>query len=40
MSLEKVSFMGYLRKTGWIALISYFSGIGVYLLQEALGFMG
>jgi len=36
MSLEKVSFMEYLRKTGWIALISYFSGIGVYLIQEAL----
>jgi NhaD family Na+/H+ antiporter len=36
MSLEKVNFIWYLRKAGWVALISYFSGIAVYLLQEAL----
>ncbi len=39
MSLEKVSFTQYLLKTGWIALISYFAGIGVYLIQQSLGFM-
>lgn len=33
MSLEKVDFLWYLRKVSWIALLSYFSGIGIYLLQ-------
>jgi NhaD family Na+/H+ antiporter len=37
MSLEKISFLWYLRKVGWIAFISYLAGIGVYLLQEAVG---
>ena len=36
MSLEKVHFMWYLRKIGWIALVSYLSGIAVYLLQREL----
>jgi NhaD family Na+/H+ antiporter len=36
MSLEKVNFIWYLRKAGWVALISYFSGIAVYLAQEAI----
>lgn len=34
LSLEKISFLWYLRKIGWIALISYFSGIAIYLIQE------
>ncbi|MBI5273033.1 MAG: sodium:proton antiporter NhaD [Chlamydiia bacterium] len=34
MSLEKVDFMWYLRKAGWIACVSYVIGIAVYLLQE------
>lgn len=38
MSLEKISFLRYLRTAGWVALISYFAGIGVYLIQQALGF--
>ena len=40
MSLEKVTFMKYLKTTGWVALLSYFSGIGVYLIQKSLGFVG
>lgn len=38
MSLEKIDFLWYLRKVSWIALISYFSGIGIYLLQARLFF--
>jgi NhaD family Na+/H+ antiporter len=34
MSLEKVDFLWYLRRISWIALVSYFSGIAIYLLQE------
>jgi NhaD family Na+/H+ antiporter len=34
MSLEKVDFLWYLRNISWIALISYFSGIAIYWLQE------
>jgi len=37
MSLEKVHFMWYLRKVGWIAFLSYIAGIFVYLGQQALG---
>lgn len=36
MSLEKVDFMWYFRKISWIALLSYLSGIGAYLLQQVL----
>ncbi len=36
MGMEKIDFMWYLRKVTWIALISYVSGIGVYILQRAL----
>ena len=38
MGLEKVDFLWYLKKVSWIALISYFSGIAVYFLQEMLFF--
>jgi Na+/H+ antiporter NhaD/arsenite permease-like protein len=34
MSLEKIYFMWYLKKVSWIALVSYFSGVAVYILQE------
>lgn len=34
MSLEKINFLWYLKKISWIALISYFSGVATYLLQE------
>ncbi|HLB52807.1 MAG TPA: sodium:proton antiporter NhaD [Chlamydiales bacterium] len=36
MSLEKVDFLWYLRKAGWIAFLSYLSGILAYLLQTQL----
>lgn len=36
MGLEKITFGWYLKKISWIALLSYFAGIGVYLLQTAL----
>lgn len=36
MSLEKVDFMWYLRKAGWIAFLSYISGILIYLIQDAI----
>lgn len=36
MSMEKVDFMWYLRKAGWIAFLSYISGVIVFLIQEAL----
>lgn len=36
MTLEKVHFLWYLRKAGWIALCSYFAGIIVFLIQNSL----
>ncbi len=36
MGLEKVNFIWYMKKISWIALVSYLSGVGVYLLQEGL----
>jgi NhaD family Na+/H+ antiporter len=36
MSLEKIDFMWYLKHIGWIAFLSYLSGIGAYLLQNLL----
>jgi len=34
MGLEKVDFIWYLKRISWIALLSYFAGIGAYLLQR------
>ncbi|HEY6529834.1 MAG TPA: sodium:proton antiporter NhaD [Cellvibrionaceae bacterium] len=36
MGLEKIDFMWYLRKISLLALIGYFAGAGVYLLQYSL----
>jgi len=33
MGMEKITFGWYLKRITWLALIGYFSGIGVYLLQ-------
>jgi Na+/H+ antiporter NhaD/arsenite permease-like protein len=33
MGLEKIQFGWYLKKISWLALIGYFSGIGIYILQ-------
>ncbi|MBP1663008.1 MAG: sodium/proton antiporter, NhaD family [Bacteroidetes bacterium] len=34
MGMEKISFMWYLRKISWLALIGFFSGAVVYILQD------
>lgn len=36
MGLEKITFGWYVQKISWIALLSYFAGIGVYFLQTAI----
>lgn len=34
MGLEKINFMWYLKKIGWLAFIGYVSGAVIYILQE------
>ena len=34
MGMEKISFFWYLRKIGWLALIGYLTGAGVFLLTQ------
>jgi Na+/H+ antiporter NhaD/arsenite permease-like protein len=34
MGMEKISFFWYLKRISWLALIGYFSGVAVYLLQQ------
>lgn len=36
MGLEKIHFFWYVKKIGWLALLGYFSGAGVYLIQNGL----
>ena len=36
MGIEKIDFMWYLKKISWLALIGYFSGALVYMLQHKL----
>lgn len=36
MGLEGISFMWYLKKISWLALMGYLAGIGVYYLQTIL----
>ena len=33
MGMEKIEFVWYLKKIGWLALIGFAAGIGVFLLQ-------
>jgi hypothetical protein len=33
MGLEKIHFFWYVKKISWLALIGYFAGAGVYVLQ-------
>ncbi len=33
MGIEQINFMWYLKKIGWLALIGFAAGIGVFLLQ-------
>lgn len=35
MGIEKISFIWYLKKISWLALIGYFSGAVMYIIQEA-----
>ena len=34
MGIEKIDFLWYLKKISWLALIGYFAGAVVYILQE------
>lgn len=34
MGMEKINFMWYLKKVGWLALLGYLAGAGVFLLQH------
>jgi Na+/H+ antiporter NhaD/arsenite permease-like protein len=34
MGMEKIDFIWYLKKISWVALISFFSGVGVFLIQK------
>lgn len=36
MGLEKINFIWYLKKIGWLALVGYFAGAIVYILQHQL----
>ncbi len=36
MGLEKIDFIWYLKKIGWLALIGYFAGAIIYILQHKL----
>lgn len=34
MGLEKIEFFWYIKKISWLALVGYFAGIGVFILQS------
>ncbi len=34
MGMEKIDFIWYMKKIGWIAAVGYFAGAAVYILQE------
>lgn len=36
MGLEKIHFFWYVKKIGWLAMLGYFAGAGVYLAQHAI----
>ena len=36
MGIEKINFFWYLKRIGWLALVGYFAGAIVYILQETL----
>ena len=33
MGLEKIQFIWYMRRIGWLALLGYFAGAAVYIIQ-------
>jgi hypothetical protein len=36
MGMEKINFFWYLKKVGWLALIGYLGGVGIFILQRML----
>jgi len=36
MGMERINFIWYFKNIAWLALIGYFSGAGIYILQEYL----
>ena len=36
MGIEKIDFIWYLKRIGWLALIGYFAGAIVYILQAGI----
>jgi len=36
MGLEKINFIWYLKRVSWLALLGFFSGAAVYILQETI----
>jgi Na+/H+ antiporter NhaD/arsenite permease-like protein len=36
MGIEKIDFIWYLKRISWLALIGYFAGAIIYILQEQL----
>ena len=36
MGLEKINFIWYLKRMSWLALLGFFSGAAVYILQETI----
>jgi Na+/H+ antiporter NhaD/arsenite permease-like protein len=36
MGVEEIDFMWYLKKIGWLALLGFIAGIGIFLLQHHL----
>jgi Na+/H+ antiporter NhaD/arsenite permease-like protein len=36
MGLEKINFIWYLKRISWLALLGFFSGAAVYILQETI----
>jgi Na+/H+ antiporter NhaD/arsenite permease-like protein len=37
MGIMRIEFMWFLKRISWLALLGYFAGIGVYLLQNGGG---
>ncbi|HYG50351.1 MAG TPA: sodium:proton antiporter NhaD [Flavobacteriales bacterium] len=40
MGLEKIDFIWYLKNIGWLALLGFLAGAGVYILEHRLFFAG
>ena len=35
MGMEKIAFGWYVRRISWLAIIGYFAGAGIFILQNA-----